>query len=328
MKIAVLDDYQNVARDMADWSGLERDHEITFFHDIYEGLDGFAKRLEPFDILCIMRERSPIKRDLIERLPNARLFVTAGMRNAAIDLDACKQRGIPVLGTGGSAQSTPELAWGMMLSLARNIHIENARMREGAWITTLGTDMQGKTLGILGLGRLGTKMAQIAKAFDMKVIAWSQNLTAERARECQATLVDKETLFKESDIVSVHVVLSDRSRGLVAAPELALMKPTAYLVNISRGPIVDEKALIDVLERKAIAGAALDTFDIEPLPKDHPLFKTPNTLICPHLGYVTEDSYRAFYAGVIENVRAFASGEPVRMINEDVLTSSQFRGYN
>ena len=187
MKIAVLDDYQNVARDMADWSGLERKHEITFFHDIHEGLNGFAKRLEPFEILCIMRERSPIGRDLIERLPNARLFVTAGMRNAAIDLDACKERGIPVLGTGGSAQSTPELAWGLMLSLARNIHIENARMREGKWITTLGTDMQGKTLGILGLGRLGTKMAQIARAFDMKVIAWSQNLTDAAATEAGAS---------------------------------------------------------------------------------------------------------------------------------------------
>ena len=182
-------------------------------------------------------------------------------------------------------------------------------------------------MGLIGLGHIGSLVARIGVAFDMKIIAWSQNMTAKRAKECGATLVDKETLFKESDIVSVHLVLSDRSRGLVSASDLALMKPSAYLVNISRGPIVDEKALIDVLERRAIAGAALDTFDVEPLPKDHPLFKTPNTLICPHLGYVIDESYQAFYVGVIENVRAFASGEPVRTINEDVLASSQFRGY-
>jgi phosphoglycerate dehydrogenase-like enzyme len=187
--------------------------------------------------------------------------------------------------------------------------------------------LKGKTLGLIGLGHIGSLVARVGSAFDMNIIAWSQNMTAEQAAGCDATLVDKETLFKEADVVSVHLVLSDRSRGLVGAAELALMKPTAYLVNISRGPIVDEKALIDVLERKAIAGAALDTFDIEPLPLSHPLFKTPNTLICPHLGYVTEESYRAFYSGIIENVRAFTSGEPVRVINSDVLTSNQFRGY-
>jgi phosphoglycerate dehydrogenase-like enzyme len=191
----------------------------------------------------------------------------------------------------------------------------------------VGVGLKGKTLGLIGLGHIGSLVARVGAAFDMNIIAWSQNMTAERAKECDATLVGKETLFKEADIVSVHLVLGDRSRGLVGAAELALMKPTAYLVNISRGPIVDEKALIDALNRKAIAGAALDTFDIEPLPLDHALFKTPNTLICPHLGYVTEESYRAFYAGIIENVRAFTSGEPVRVVNTDVLASSQFRGY-
>ena len=215
----------------------------------------------------------------------------------------------------------------MIISMLRHIHEEEQRSREGTWGTTVGVGLKGKTLGLIGLGHIGSLVARVGAAFDMNIIAWSQNMTAERAKECDATLVGKETLFKEADIVSVHLVLGDRSRGLVGAAELALMKPTAYLVNISRGPIVDEEALIDALNRKAIAGAALDTFDIEPLPLDHALFKTPNTLICPHLGYVTEESYRAFYAGIIENVRAFTSGEPVRVVNTDVLASSQFRGY-
>jgi phosphoglycerate dehydrogenase-like enzyme len=314
MKIAVLDDYQNVARDMADWSGLEADHDITFFHDIYEGLDGFAKRLEPFEILCIMRERSPIGRDLIERLPNARLFVTAGMRNAAIDLDACKQHGIPVLGTGGSAQSTPELAWGMMLSLARNIHIENARMREGAWITTLGTDMQGKTLGIVGLGRLGAKMAQIAKAFDMNVIAWSHNLTPEKAAEAGATRVEKAELFARADFITIHYKLGERSRGLVGAAELAGMKPTAYLVNTSRGPIIDSDALIAALTEGRIAGAGIDVYDAEPLAPDHPIRACPRTLLTPHLGYVTDGTYRAFYGEIVESLESWLAGNPIRVL--------------
>ena len=314
MKIAVLDDYQNVARDMADWSGLEAGHEITFFHDIYEGLDGFARRLEPFEILCIMRERSPIGRDLIERLPKARLFVTAGMRNAAIDLEACAERGITVLGTGGSAQATPELAWGMMLSLARNIHLENARMREGKWITTLGTDLQGKTLGILGLGRLGTKMARIAKAFDMNVIAWSQNLTDEKATEAGAVRVDKAELFARADFITIHYKLGERSRGLVGAAELACMKPTAYLVNTSRGPIVDTDALIAALTEGRIAGAGIDVYDAEPLPADHPIRNCPRTILTPHLGYVTDGTYRAFYGEIVECLESWLAGNPIRVL--------------
>jgi phosphoglycerate dehydrogenase-like enzyme len=315
MKIAVLDDYQKVARDMADWSGIEADHEITFFPDIYEGLDGFAQRLEPFEVLCIMRERSPIGRDLIERLPNARLFVTASMRNAAIDLDACKEHGIQVLGTRGSAQSTPELAWGMMLSLARNIHIENARMREGAWITTLGTDLQGKTLGILGLGRLGTKMAQIARAFDMKVIAWSQNLTPKTAAEAGATRVEKAELFARADFITIHYKLGERSRGLVGAVELAQMKPTAYLVNTSRGPIVDTDALIAALTDGRIAGAGIDVYDAEPLPPGHPIRSCPRTLLTPHLGYVTDGTYRAFYGEIVESLESWLAGNPIRVLS-------------
>jgi len=314
MKIAVLDDYQNVARDMADWSGLQAAHEVTFFHDIYEGLDGFARRLEPYDIVCVMRERSPFKADLIERLPNLKLVVTAGMRNAAIDLDACKARGIPVLGTSNSAQATPELAWGMMLAMARNIHVEDARMREGFWITTLGTDLQGKTLGIVGLGRLGRKMAQIAQAFDMKVIAWSHNLTAEAAADAGATRVEKAELFRQADFITIHYKLGDRSRGLVGAGELALMKPTAYLVNTSRGPIVDTEALIVTLSAGRIAGAGIDVYDAEPLAPGHPIRRCPRTLLTPHLGYVTDGCYRNFYEQIVEDIEAWLKGEPIRVL--------------
>jgi phosphoglycerate dehydrogenase-like enzyme len=314
MKIAVLDDYQSVARDMADWSGIEANHQITFFHDIYEGLDGFAKRLEPFDIVCIMRERSPFKRDLIERLSNLKLVVTAGMRNAALDLDACTDRGIPVLGTGGSAQATPELAWGMMLSLARNIHIENARMREGSWITTLGIDMQGKTLGVLGLGRLGIKMSQIARAFDMNVIAWSQNLTDEKAAEAGVTRVGKEELFRQADFLTIHYKLGDRSRGLVGAAELGLMKPSAFLINTSRGPIVDTDALIATLTEGRIAGAGVDVYDSEPLAPDHPIRKCPRTILTPHLGYVTDGTYSAFYGEIVESIESWLAGSPIRVL--------------
>jgi phosphoglycerate dehydrogenase-like enzyme len=314
MKIAVLDDYQNVARDMADWSGLAASHDVTFFHDIYEGLDGFAKRIAPFDVVCIMRERSPFKADLIARLPNLKLVVTAGMRNAAIDLDACKARGIPVLGTGNSAQATPELAWGLLLSMARNIHTENARMREGSWITTLGTDMQGKTLGVVGLGRLGTKMAQIAAAFDMNVIAWSHNLTGDAATAAGATRVEKADLFRQSDFITIHYKLGDRSRGLVGAAELALMKPTAYLVNTSRGPIVDTGALIAALTAGRIAGAGIDVYDAEPLAADHPIRSCPRTLLTPHLGYVTDGCYRAFYEQIVESIESWLAGNPVRVL--------------
>ncbi len=315
MKIAVLDDYQNVARDMADWSRLEAEHEVTFFDRQYEGLEGFAKRLEPFEIVCIMRERSPLGRDLIERLPNAKLFVTAGMRNAAIDLEACRERGITVLGTGGSAESTPELAWGMMLSLARHIHVEDARMREGNWITTLGTDVAGATLGIIGLGRLGGRMAEIGRAFRMDVIAWSRNLTDQKAREAGASRVDKDDLFRASDFISIHYKLGERSQGLVGARELALMKPTAYLVNTSRGPIVDTDALIAALKEERIAGAGIDVYDEEPLPADHPLRACPRTLLTPHLGYVTENTYRAFYGEMVEDIHSWLDGEPVRVLS-------------
>ncbi len=327
MKLAILDDYQGTAKDLANWSELPSGTEVEFFQDHLIDEDQLVERLKDFDIVQGMRERTPFTRSLLSRLPKLRLLITTGRRNASFDMAAASELGIAVCGTNGGGEGPTELTWGLILAMLRHIPEEEQRSRDGSWGTTVGIGVKGKTLGLMGLGHIGSLVARVATAFDMNIIAWSQNLTAERAKECGATLVDKETLFKESDVLSVHLVLSDRSRGLVGASDLALMKPSAYLVNISRGPIVDEKALIDVLERRAIAGAALDTFDVEPLPKDHPLFKTPNTLICPHLGYVIDDSYQAFYAGVIENVRAFTSGEPVRTINEDVLTSSQFRGY-
>ena len=327
MKLAVLDDYQGTAKNLGDWAQLSPGTEVEFFQDHIADEAKLVERLKDFDMVMGMRERTPFTRSILSQLPKLKLLMTTGLRNASFDMEAATELGIPVCGAPGSGEGPTELTWGLIISMLRHIHEEEQRSREGNWGTTVGVGLKGKTLGLIGLGHIGSLVAKVGAAFDMNIIAWSQNMTAERAKECEATLVDKETLFKEADIISVHLVLSDRSRGLVGAAELAMMKPTAYLVNISRGPIVDEKALIDALERKAIAGAALDTFDIEPLPLDHPLLKTPNTLICPHLGYVTEESYRAFYSGIIENVRAFTSGEPVRVINSDVLTSSQFRGY-
>ena len=328
MKVAVLDDYQSVAESLADWSQLPPGTEVTFFSDHLTSEDALAERLAGFDVVMGMRERTPFPRSLLARLPNLRLLVTTGRRNASFDVEAASDLGIAVCGTDGAGEGPTELTWGLILGIVRQIPLEDRLSREGRWGTTVGVGLKGKTIGLLGLGHIGSLVARVANAFDMNVIAWSQNLTAERARECGAALVDKDTLFRDSDIVSVHVVLSQRTRGLVGARELALMKPTAYLVNISRGPIVDEAALVDALQRRAIAGAALDTFDVEPLPENHPLLQLDNTLICPHLGYVTDDSYRAMYAGVIEDIRAFASGEPVRMINGDVLAAAQFRGYD
>ena len=327
MKIAVLDDYQSVAESLGDWSQLPGGSEVTFFSDHLTSEDALTERLADFDVVMGMRERTPFPRTLLERLPKLRLLVTTGRRNASFDMEAASDLGIAVSGTDGAGEGPTELVWGLILGILRNIPEEDRLTREGRWGTTVGVALKGKTIGCLGLGHIGSLVARVAAAFDMNIIAWSQNLTAERARECGAQLVDKETLFRDSDIVSIHLVLSDRTRGLVGAPELASMKPSSYLVNISRGPIVDEAALVDVLQRRAIAGAALDVFEVEPLPKDHPLLKLDNTLICPHLGYVTDDSYHAMYEGVIEDIRAFASGEPVRMINGEVLASPQFRGY-
>ena len=260
MRVAVLDDYQGVAEGLADWSRLPAGAEVTFFSDHLTSEDALAERLADFDVVMGMRERTPFQRTLLERLPKLRLLVTTGRRNASFDIEAATDLGIAVCGTDGAGEGPTELVWGLILGIVRQIPLEDRLTRDGTWGTTVGVGLKGKTIGCLGLGHIGSRVARVAAAFDMNIIGWSQNLTAERARECGATLVDKDTLFRESDIVSIHLVLSDRTRGLVGAHELALMKPSSYLVNISRGPIVDEDALVDVLQRRAIAGAALDVF--------------------------------------------------------------------
>ena len=326
MKVAILDDYQGVAPGLTDWSQLPKGCEVWFFQDHLADEGELAARLREFQIVMGMRERTPFPRSLLSQLPELRLLVTAGARNASFDVEAATELGIVVCGTGGAGEGPTELTWGLIIGLLRHIPQEDQRTRQGKWGTEIGVGLKGKNLGLLGLGHIGSLMARVGNAFDMNVIAWSQNLTPQRAAECRATLVDKDALFRESDIVSIHLRLSDRTRGLVGARELGLLKPTAYLVNISRGPIVDEPALVDALQRKALAGAALDTFDVEPLPPDHPLLQLSNTVIAPHNGYVTEESYRVFYSGVVEDIRAFASGEPIRVINPEVLTSAQLRG--
>lgn len=326
MKVAVLDDYQNVAAAMADWDSLPADIAVTYFSDHLADEDALAARLADFDIVMGMRERTAFPRSLLERLPALRCLITTGARNASFDTAAATELGITVCGTPGAGEGPTELTWGLIIGLLRRIAEEDRATREqGKWGIHVGTGLQGKTLALLGLGHIGSLVARVGNAFDMRVIAWSQNLTEERATECNATLVDKDTLFAEGDVVSVHVRLSDRTRGLVGAPEIGLMKPSAILVNISRGPIVDERALVDALQRNAIGGAALDTFDVEPLPAGHPFLTLSNTLITPHVGYVTADGYRAFYAGVVENIRAFAAGEPVRVINPEVLAAGNLR---
>ena len=326
MNIAILDDYQAVAGEMTDWSELPAGSELRFFHDHLSDDDSLAERLQGFDVVMGMRERTPFPRSLLERLPNLRLLITSGRGNASFDLNAATELGITVCGTDGAGEGPTELTWGLIIAMLRQIPLEDRLTREGKWGVHIGVGLKDKTLGLLGLGNIGGRVARVANAFDMNIIAWSQNLTEERARECQATLVDKETLFRDSDIVSVHVRLSDRTRGLVGAAELGLMKPDAYLVNISRGPIVDEAALVAALQGKKIAGAGLDTFDVEPIPPDHPLLALDNTVITPHVGYVTREAYLGHYRGVVENIRAFASGEPVRMLNPQVLETAQLRG--
>lgn len=326
MNISILDDYQGVSPQFAEWSELPPGMDLQIFQDHLADEDALVERLAASHIVMGMRERTPFPRSLLERLPDLRLLVTSGAGNASFDLRAATELGIVVCGTGGSGEGPTELTWGLIIGMLRKIPQEDQATRQGSWGTTVGIGLQGKTLGLLGLGRIGSKVARVANAFDMNVIAWSQNLTAERAAECQATLVDQETLYQESDIVSVHLRLSDRTRGLVGASQLALMKPTSYIVNISRGPIIDEPALIEVLRRHSIAGAAIDTFDVEPLPPENPLLGMSNVLLTPHIGYVTEEAYRAFYGEFVEDVRAFVSGEPIRVLNPDVLESSQMRG--
>src|SRR6201993_4002559 len=302
MKVAILDDYQNVALRLADWSAVGRHAEITVFNDHIADPPAVVERLRPFDVTCVMRERTPLTRDILQQLPNLRLIASTGPRNASIETQTAADLGIAVTATGYDSTPTIEFTWSLILASMRGIDREAASLRAGGWQTGLGSNLRGKTLAVVGLGNIGTEVARIGLAFGMKVIAWSQNLTEEKASAAGATLVDKQTLFREADIVTVHLVLSSRTKGLIGPLEFALMKPTARIVNTSRSPIVDEVALIEALQARRIAGAAVDVFDVEPLPPDHPFRKLENVLATPHIGYVTEDLYRTFYGDAAANI--------------------------
>ncbi len=312
--IAILDDYQGVALAMADWSGLAKQHRLQVFRHPLANQDETAAALAGFEIVCLMRERTPFPAQLFHRLPKLKLCVTTGLRNASIDVGAATAHGVIVSGTPSGGHATAELAFGLMLSIARHIPFEAQAMRTGAWQTTVGQDLKGKTLGILGLGKLGGQMAAYARAFGMTVIAWSQNLTAENATAAGAILVAKDELFRRSDFISIHSVLSDRTRGIVGAAELGAMKPTAAIINTSRGPIIDGEALLAALRQNRIAAAALDVYEEEPLPWEHPLRKEPRALLTPHLGYVTEETYRMFYGGTVAAIEAWLAGKPIHQI--------------
>lgn len=313
VRVAVLDDYQGVARSCADWSVLDGRAEITVYRDHLDDADAVVARLLPFDVVCVMRERTPLPAAIIARLPNLKLICSTAARNASIDVAAAAARGIPVCNTGYSSHGAAELTWALLLAAARHVPAEAASVRAGGWQTALGGDLRGHTLGLVGLGRIGEMIARVGLAFGMQVIAWSQNLSPERAAEVGARAVDKATLFATADYVSVHLVLSDRSRGVVGADDLARMKPTAWLVNTSRGPLVDEAALVDALRAGRIGGAALDVYDVEPLPASHPLRALPNVLATPHVGFVTRDTYAMFYRDTVENIRAWLDGTPIRV---------------
>ncbi|HVU92738.1 MAG TPA: D-2-hydroxyacid dehydrogenase family protein [Jatrophihabitans sp.] len=313
-RLTILDDYQQVALDCADWTAVRTEYEIDVVAAHLPSVDELVARVAGSEVVVAMRERTPFPAAVFERLPALRLLVTTGMKNAAIDLAAARAHGVTVCGTGNTGNAVPEITIGMMIALGRNFAAEDAAMRAGGWQHTVGTGLSGATLGVVGLGRLGVPVARLAQAFGMRVTAWSPNLTAERAAEHGAIAVDKATLFAESDWITIHMPLSSRSRGLIGADDLARMKPTAFLVNTSRGPIVDEAALVAALRERRIGGAALDVYDTEPLPADHPLRSLPNTLLLPHIGYVTWDVYRTWFGQVVEDVLAWRSGAPVRVL--------------
>jgi phosphoglycerate dehydrogenase-like enzyme len=325
LKVAILDDYAHVALDVADWSSVRIRADVTVF-DRHLSEDEAVEALQSFDVVCTLRERMAFPRTLIERLPNLKLITIVGMSLPNLDMAAASERGILVAHSNfagsrlaAAGNSTPELVWGLMIATVRNLAEEHRRMREGGWQATAGVTLSGKTLGLLGLGRIGKRMTEYAKVFGMEVIAWSQNLTVEAAAAVGARRVEKEALFARADVVSIHLVLSERTRGLVAAPELALMKASAYLINTSRGPIVNEAALIAALGAGRIAGAGLDVYDAEPLPPDHPLRFLPNVTLSPHLGYVTRELLGAVYSDTVEAVAAWLNGEPIRIANHQAL---------
>lgn len=315
VQIAVIDDWQDVARDVVDWSVLDSIGEVAFVHDYPADNATLAERLGQYQVICVMRERTRFDQDLLQRLPNLKLLVTGGMRNAALDMQAAASLGIKVCGTDSYKHAAPELTWALIMAATRNLLNEANSLRAGGWQQGLGGDLHGKTLGILGLGSIGQKVAQFGQVFGMRVIAWSENLTAERAQQAGVTWVSKQQLFEQADVLSVHLVLSERSRGLVDAQALDWMKPTALLVNTARGPIVDEAALIKALQKQKIAGAALDVFDQEPLPALHPLRTLDNVLATPHVGYVSRQNYAQFFAQMIDDIQGWAADNPIRVLN-------------
>ncbi|KQY99718.1 hydroxyacid dehydrogenase [Pseudolabrys sp. Root1462] len=315
LRAAILDDYQGVALKYADWSPIAQDVEVTVLNEPFRDQAEAIEKLQGFAIVAGMRERTPFPRAVIEALPDLKLLITTGARNNSFDLKAAAERGITVCGTGTVGNPTVGIVFGLILELTRRIGFENARLKAGApWQTTIGLDLEGLTLGIVGLGKLGGRVAAVGKAFGMNVIAWSPNLTPEKAAEGGATYATREEVFAKADIVTIHVVLSDRSRGLVGADDLSRMKKTAYLINTARAPIVDQSALLKALDEQRIAGAGLDVFEIEPLPLDHPYRRLDNVVITPHLGYVSEQTYRRFFRDIVENIRAFIDGKAVRVI--------------
>lgn len=317
MRIAILDDYQNAALAAADWKGLGKGVQITVFNRHIKGEAAVARALKPFDAVVGMRERTPFPKSLIGKLPNLKLLITTGMRNLSFDMRAAKARGVVVCGTSMLGYPAAEHAAALILALYKKIPAEDRVMKKGGWQAGPSEGMKGKTLGILGLGKLGARVARVGLALEMNVVAWSQNLTAERCAEIGVALVDKQTLFKTSDVVSIHLVLSDRTRGLVGARELGWMKPTAHLVNTSRGPIVDEKALIKALRAGDIAGAGLDVYDVEPLPRSHPIRKLKNVVLTGHTGFVVKELYALAYGEAVENIKAWMAGKPIRVLNAD-----------
>jgi phosphoglycerate dehydrogenase-like enzyme len=315
INIAILDDYQNVALKLADWTNLQSRAHITVFNDHISDSGMLIERLKPFEVVSVMRERTPLPRSIIEQLPNLKLIASNGRRNASIDVAAAKERGIIVCATGYSSTATVELTWALIHALVRNLPAEHASVRSGGWQLSVGDDLHGKTLGIVGLGNIGSRVARIAHAFEMSVIAWSQNLTREKAEEHGARLVTKEALFREADIVTVHLVLSERTVGIIGTTEFDLMKPTACLINTSRGPLISESALVTALKDRKISGVGLDVYDIEPLPLDHPFRSIENALTTPHIGYVTRRTYETFYGDTVENILAWMKGQPIRVMD-------------
>ena len=316
MRIAILDDYQRIALQSSDWGVLGASDIVPFHGHIADTADLVAE-LRPFDVIVAMRERTPFTAERIRLLPSLRLLVTTGMANASIDVAAANQAGVTVCGTRGSGAATPELTWALILALVRHVPEEDRRIRTGGWQQTIGFGLHGRTLGVVGLGNIGRRVASVGQAFGMEVLAWSQHLSATAANQAGVTAVGKEELFATSDVITVHYKLSERSVGLVGPRELGLMKPTAFLVNTSRGPIVDSGALLESLQAGAIAGAGLDVYDEEPLPGSHPLRAAPRTVLTPHLGYVTDDGYRTFYGDAVEDIAAFAAGRPMRVIGAE-----------